>query len=914
MLDADIAPISQQSPRDELRQVNIQRLLTILGIAALVTIVFDVQLAIGQGIEQAWISGGGILAALLLIPVVYVLVRRKSWDATGHLTLLGILLVYCANEIAWAGATVVFGIGGVLTLLLASRVVWARGLRRGLIASVLYLASVLLINVFRPLPRFPVDQLPMLQAFSPIIILAILASLLWLVVRLLISGTIRMRLLLAFLLVGVLPVIVVGSVSALLGWQTGERRAVEQLELVAAFKETQIDTWVGSLETGLSSAFADGNVSASVQSVLGASQAGQPANLGASRAWREDLQEQLGRWLDRTPQFDAFFVMDLEGVTLLSTQSAQQDTVYADQEFFARGLEGPGVAVLWRLAPFEQPQAVAIRPILSADGEPLGVFGGAAGLDSLDTLLMQRAGLGETGQAFLVGKDLVALTPVRSAEPGTLVRSVGATSVAQGHQNGSGRYTSYQGEEVVGVYRWLPDLQVGLVAEQDVAEIFPAVYTTFVVNLGFVLASALVAVLASILTTRSIANPLRALVDVATGISRGERSLVVTVQREDEIGALARSFNSMTFQLQELIENLEQRVAERTRALEQRALYRQSAAQVGRVATSILDVEQLMWQVISLIRTSFALYYVGLFLVDDSGEWAVLRAGTGDAGRRMLARGHRIRVGEGMIGWCVAHAQPRIALDVDQDSVRLATTELPATRSEAALPLRSRGRVFGALTVQSEQQAAFDTEVLTVLQTMADQVAVALDNARLFAESQASYQALSRAYGELSRDAWVEFLRSEPDLAFRSDERGVSRLGTEWESPPTVSSARQLGQDQQGRWPLEVPVRVRDHVIGFLSTYKPGDAGAWTDEETEFIEEFAARLGTALDNARLHQAAQRRTIRDRQLQEISMQMQAQVRVDAVLQTVISELAREMDVPDVFVQLNTSSRLSEQGPR
>ena len=123
-----------------------------------------------------------------------------------------------------------------------------------------------------------------------------------------------------------------------------------------------------------------------------------------------------------------------------------------------------------------------------------------------------------------------------------------------------------------------------------------------------------------------------------------------------------------------------------TRELERRADYLETSAEVSRSATSILDAEQLIQQTVDLIRERFGLYYVGLFLLDATGQWAVLRAGTGEAGRAMLARGHRLKVGEGMIGWCIANAQARIALDASEDVMRVAPPELPETRSEAALP------------------------------------------------------------------------------------------------------------------------------------------------------------------------------------------------------------------------------------
>jgi GAF domain-containing protein len=171
----------------------------------------------------------------------------------------------------------------------------------------------------------------------------------------------------------------------------------------------------------------------------------------------------------------------------------------------------------------------------------------------------------------------------------------------------------------------------------------------------------------------------------------------------------------------------------RPEGLGARAIQLQAAAEVSSAASSLLDLDELLSLVVELIRERFNLYYIGIFLLE--GAEAVLRAGSGRAGRRMIEQNHRLPVGDGsMIGWCVAHNQARIALDVGQDAVRFDNPFLPQTRSEMALPLNSRGRVLGAMTIQSSLPAAFGEADVAVLQIMADQLANAIENARLFAE------------------------------------------------------------------------------------------------------------------------------------------------------------------------------------
>ena len=162
-----------------------------------------------------------------------------------------------------------------------------------------------------------------------------------------------------------------------------------------------------------------------------------------------------------------------------------------------------------------------------------------------------------------------------------------------------------------------------------------------------------------------------------------------------------------------------------------------TAAEVSASASTILDPEELMRQAVDLIQHYFDIYYVGLFLVDETSKQAVLHAGTGEAGQKMLAAGHRLAVGgESMIGQCVAHAEVRIAMDTGDAGARFSNPLLPLTRSEMALPLNNRGKCIGALTVQSSQESAFLPGDITALQAMADQLAIAIANARLYDEVQ----------------------------------------------------------------------------------------------------------------------------------------------------------------------------------
>ncbi|MBP9025539.1 MAG: Cache 3/Cache 2 fusion domain-containing protein [Phycisphaerae bacterium] len=411
----------------------------------------------------------------------------------------------------------------------------------------------------------------------------------------------------------------------------------------------------------------------------------------------------------------------------------------------------------------------------------------------------------------------------------------------------------------------------------------------------------------SILLARSIAGPINRLAVAAQEIAAGKLDLQVDVRRQDEAGMLAQSFNQMTARLRDLIASLETQVAERTRDLTRRSTYLAGTAEVARVVNQILDVELLLEQVVELIRESFNLYYVGLFLADDVHEWAILRAGTGEAGRRMLARQHRIRIGEGMIGWSIAHAQPRIALEVGEDAVRLATSELPDTRSEAALPLRSRGRVLGAISVQSDQSAAFDESVIAVLQIMADQVAVALDNARLFTQAQEALEAERRAYGNLTQQAWLETLRARTERGYRCDPAGVHPL----EAPPLASTGISFAQPiREDPLTVALPLQIREQLVGLVRLRKPQDAAAWGPEELAVVASITEQLSMALESARLYQESQSRAQQERLVGEITARIRETLDLERMLRIAAEELRTRLGLERLVVHLGVPDETQE----
>jgi GAF domain-containing protein/HAMP domain-containing protein len=390
-----------------------------------------------------------------------------------------------------------------------------------------------------------------------------------------------------------------------------------------------------------------------------------------------------------------------------------------------------------------------------------------------------------------------------------------------------------------------------------------------------------------------LAAPLTALMVGVERLAGGGLQYRVNVSTRDETAILVQSFNKMVDRLNNLIATLERKVDERTHEVERRSAYLTAAAEVGRVANSILDPDQLQQQVIELIQKQFDLSYVGLFLLSEDRNWAVLHAGTGEAGQTMITRQHRIQVGEGMIGWCIANDQSRVANEINQDVIRLEIPELPGTRSEAALPLRTRGRTIGALSVQSERIKAFDDTAIVALQTMTDLVAAALDNARLFTESREAVSNDQRPNGESESD-WVKVFGNRPVFGYYADKDNLTPLD---ERNPGLELSRLETQNV-----MHLPIRVRGQVLGTIHARKQDTAGIWNPEETALLETLNDQLSIALENARLLEVTQRRAARDRMVADITNKMRRAVDMDTLIQTAVREITKAVAVPEAFVQL------------
>jgi GAF domain-containing protein len=360
-------------------------------------------------------------------------------------------------------------------------------------------------------------------------------------------------------------------------------------------------------------------------------------------------------------------------------------------------------------------------------------------------------------------------------------------------------------------------------------------------------------------------------------------------------------------ELNELRVDLEQRVEERTSELQKRAVQLEAVSTVARTIASIQDIEALLPSVTRLVSQHFGFYHVGIFLMDERRENAILRASNSEGGLQMIERQHSLpRNLHSIVGYATSRGEPRIALDVGADSVYFNNPDLPMTRSEMALPLRVAGQVIGALDVQSTETDAFSQEDISLLAILTDQVAIAIENARLFGEAQKALNESREMFTKYTKQEWTNFVRHVKQTGFIFDGKQVAPLdnNVQRESTKVVIQTGSLSLEKESA-SIAIPIKLRGQTIGVLDVRSKKGERQWKQDEITLLQAAAERAGLALENARLVENAQRRAARERAIGDISAKIGAVSNLESILQTAVEELGRKIGAAtEVSLEINS----------
>jgi GAF domain-containing protein len=356
-------------------------------------------------------------------------------------------------------------------------------------------------------------------------------------------------------------------------------------------------------------------------------------------------------------------------------------------------------------------------------------------------------------------------------------------------------------------------------------------------------------------------------------------------------GQLAQSNRELT----DLRDVLEVRVQERTAALDKRASQLQTISDLARVIATVQDVDTLLPYITNLVSDRFGFYHSGIFLVDNANEFAVLRAANSEGGQRMLNREHKLGLNNSsIVGYVTSHGEPRIALDVGTDAVYFNNPDLPTTRSEMALPLRIGNRIIGALDVQSEQPNAFADEDVATLTILGDQVAIAIENARLFGAARIALNESEQTFEQYVKQQWSTFASQLRTTGYVFDGTRTLQYNPKGqrEKVKTLAQTGRLSLEKESNQ-ITVPIRFRGQTVGILEVKSKKGNRQWTRDELTLLESAAERAALALENARLVESAQRRASRERAIGEIATKIGAVSDIESIMQTAVEELGRKI---------------------
>lgn len=886
-------------------------------IAAIMLIVATIESILEFSDFRAWqILGDAafVFAALVVLSFSFRAHLNKRYDHAADLVPFVIFLAYAPGELFLEGVTFYNIITGLLLFGLAAMLFRPKNQDRWIISGVVFLLFEIFFYLVPIFPRFDINQSPSWVSSLPILsgVLAVLFT--WQLLSTVRLKTIQARMLANLIALAMIPALVIGGVSAILGFQGSIDQIGESLEASSKLKFEQVSAWLDKATSDLSSLQGRSRFPSDVNLLLFSPQ---------DEFYHQTVLENIVDVMENSGNFERMYLAGQDGTIRVSTDENFMEENIAGSDLFVNGLEDVYITPA-EVDPETNEISIQIsRPIILPSGDVTGVLVGELYIPKLLEIIDDQSTLGETGEAYLINSDAVLLTPLRYSEtslPGsTEIDYLAGSFNLNDIETSIKQYSNYGDREVIGSYTWLPELNAAMILEQNRSEAFETINTAITVEIVISIITLVAAISFATVIARNISNPIRNLSETASKVSKGELESILPIQREDEIGELSRSLSEMTEQMAQTSLTLEKTVEERTAELERRATYLEATAEIGRATTNIRNLEDLLTAVSHLISDKFGFYHVGIFIIDQKKEYAELKAANSEGGWRMLAREHKLRVGEqGIVGYVTGTGRPRIQQQVaGEDSVHYNNPDLPLTKSEMALPLKISGEILGALDVQSVEEQAFSDEDVNILQVLADEVAVAINNTNLFQQLQESLEAERRIFGQVTQQAWSSVLADqERTLGYRADNTGIQLISEV--KLPESQEALQYGKTVQGNpdqqsqsYPLSVPIKVRGGMtVAILETQKPLANGSWTKEEITILESVGEQLGVALENARLFEETQRSAQRERIAADLSSKIWASTDVDTILQTAVKELSSALRASEGAISLTLNEELQE----
>ena len=878
-------------------------LLSVSGIGFIAIYALSLMGILGDPAPQLMYIGGiTLLFALAGIPVLRLARQKKGISA--HLYTCGIAGIFAVLLVGlWQGVVPVALLIAVLPPITAIRgglpPRYILPLLAGLAAVT---AGIFYINANPPIARLENNTAAALASVFFLLATGLLLSTITYISQRSRFRSLQSLLLTAFVIIVTIATVMTAILSALGAYTNSQTQIFNSLEAVTTLKLNQIESLLSDSRNDTETLLADPTFTTSTLEAL----QGVLSNPLAEQELRQTSRARMADVLGAEEEaYNEVMVLDPRGTVIISTMQEREGSSLAAESFFQRGLSGFH-AEFANPALFGTENLVVAAPIVNTENVLHGVLILRSNAATIKEIMEDTPGFDEV-ETYMVTLDFRPITGTRM--PAETIETEATTNAIHNQVSG-GRsiYQNYAGQQVLGYYQWFAPMQLAVVAEVPLSFVVSSSIQSLAGSALLALFVVIVAIVAVVISARTIADPLKALVETTQSFAAGRLSARAMIERGDEIGALAQAYNQMAAQLQEMIGKLEQRVADRTRDLEGQTFRLRVVAEIARDATAARDVSELLAQTAELICNRFGFYHAGIFLLDKNREYAVLVASPTEAGKNMIENNHRLRIGEvGIVGRVAATGEPRVTLNTGNDAVYFNNPFLPGTRSEMALPLKVENQVIGVLDVQSDQLQAFTEDDVAIMQILADQLAIAIERTRLLQEVEINLQELESAYGRFTHDNWDRISQSGviTHKGYRFDNIRVEPVDDLPEfahtamAKGTIISANGSGPGEPKEHKVAVPIKLRGQVIGVINLkLKEGH-----DRNTLSIIELAAeRLASSMESARLYEEARLRADREQSIARVTTAISASTEYEHILQTTVREIGSILGDTEVAIQI------------
>lgn len=921
-----------------------------LGASLLIALVYG-YLALFQIRQWQMSALTGVFVVYSLVALVsLVLIRREQFSVGVWLLIGGMYFVFPALAVLVTAVGLVLGISLImLTIMLATRFLPRTQATWAIFSSAVIAVAIVLFD--SPARNYRLDAAPV-QFFIGAVAVATAVTFAFLIVRQFVNYSLRTKLVVAFLLVSLLSIAVVAFFSIRTTSNALTEEVGGNLKGLANSQAFGVGTQLVRQVNVLNSL----TLSRSIHDrllVVNSNYGDDPQQVEArlqqfERQWVANVAANQGPLLsarlnnlvsaeflklqEKFPDNNKIFITDKYG-GLLATTAPIPDYSQSDETWWQKTYNnGQGAIYISQPTTDDDSDIFGIiigLPFYDDDGNVIGVLRSTFNLASLvnlvtagtdpqagiDTELLFSSGYKLAGDGQSLEKmdpDVVKMLDAPSQEP-----------FAEMNLENQPQLVSYSkvlavtGEPIIEALGW--KLLVHQNRDKALAPVQAQRRNTIIV--AVVLAAAVIG--AALLMAGRMANPIVRLTQVAQQIAAGDLKSRATVESGDEVGALAKTFNSMADQLSEIIGTLGDHVSDRTQQLT-------TVVDVSQRLSSILDLSDLMREVVTLTKETFGYYHAHIYLLDDQHETLIMAEGYGQAGAEMKRRAHSIplNAARSLVAQAVRESRIITVEDVRQDPHWLPNPLLPNTRSEAAIPVVLGNEVVGALDVQSDRVGGITTDDEVVLQALANQIAIAVRNARLFSETQEALYRAQRLQQIYTGEAWRQFSGARstdyevrqpelpplqeiptPEANIALEKEQTIRLNLD-----KVNGSEGLGQagNPKETNSLATPLKLRGQIIGVLGLRAEDPNRQWTDDEIALIEAIGEQMSVAIENARLFDETGRRAGREKIIADVTQQVWASGDLEKVMQTAVEQLGAKFEASKVVIRLGTEEQLIRNG--